>query len=217
VSFDALHKNTPPEKITDYSLNGQAVVVAPKRGHPKTYRNPEYIGQEKKIEAAALYAVLGDFKQVAELVKLPETVLREMSKEVLWDETIRQVAREGADKFLSKINNLLESALTMLEDRVLHGDCEIIPARPAVIGKDGNITHDATPAQELRTPIKARDLSQIFHALTHQRNLMVGQATSIVQNSTTEEKLKRLQDHFKEFGKLTTVEGSAVLVPEEKK
>ena len=134
MSFDANHKNTPPEKITDYSLNGQAVVMAPKRGKPKVYHNPDYISQEKKIEAASLYAVLGDYEQVAQLAKIPEKALRALSKEVFWDEVIRQVAREGSEKMLAKINSTIELALGMLEDRILKGDCEIIPAKPAVIG-----------------------------------------------------------------------------------
>lgn len=216
MSFDAHHRNTPPEKITDYSLNGQAVVVSPKRGKPKVYRNPEYISAEKKVECATLYAVLGDFAKVAELAKVPEKTVREISKEVFWDEIQRQVASESSKKFLTKIDNILEQSLEMLEDRILNGDCEYTPAKPAVIGKDGNITHDATPAQERRTPIKARDLSQIFHALTHQRNLMSGQATSIVQNSSTEDKLKLLQDHFTAFSQSKTVEGELTVIEEKK-
>ena len=216
MSFDANHKNTPPEKITDYSLNGQAVVVAPKRGKPKVYHNPDYISQEKKIEAASLYAVLGDYEQVAQLAKIPEKALRALSKEVFWDEVIRQVAREGSEKMLAKINSTIELALGMLEDRILKGDCEIIPAKPAVIGKDGNIMADATPAQEQRTPIKARDLSQIFHALTHQRNLMKGDPTQITRVMSTEEKLNLLKQHFKEFAQGTVIEGTATEVLEVK-
>ena len=216
MSFDANHKNTPPEKITDYSLNGQAVVVAPKRGKPKVYHNPDYISQEKKIEAASLYAVLGDYEQVAQLAKIPEKALRALSKEVFWDEVIRQVAREGSEKMLAKINSTIELALGMLEDRILKGDCEIIPAKPAVIGKDGNIMADATPAQEQRTPIKARDLSQIFHALTHQRNLMKGDPTQITQNSTTEDRLAKLQEHFTAFSQSKTVEGELTVIEEKK-
>jgi hypothetical protein len=216
MSFDANHKNTPPEKITDYSLNGQAVVVAPKRGKPKVYHNPDFISQEKKIEAASLYAVLGDYEQVAQLAKIPEKALRALSKEVFWDEVIRQVAREGSEKMLAKINSTIELALGMLEDRILKGDCEIIPAKPAVIGKDGNITADATPAQEQRTPIKARDLSQIFHALTHQRNLMKGDPTQITKNSTTEDRLAKLQEHFTAFSQSKTVEGELTVIEEKK-
>jgi hypothetical protein len=117
---------------------------------------------------------------------------------------------------LAKINSTIELALGMLEDRILKGDCEIIPAKPAVIGKDGNITADATPAQEQRTPIKARDLSQIFHALTHQRNLMKGDPTQITQNSTTEDRLAKLQEHFTAFSQSKTVEGELTVIEEKK-
>lgn len=209
MSFDSQHKNCPERNKTEYTYLGQTIVLAGKRGHRVTHSNPDYLSMEQRTEGAALYAVLGDFKQVAELMKVPEKALRLASKDIYWDEVQRTVARESADKFLGKINGLLESALVMLEDRITNGDCEYTPAR---IGKNGDLICEEAMH---RVPIKGRDLSQIFHALTGQRNLMEGRATSIVQNSTTEEKLLRLQQHFKEFSKLTVIEGTATeVVPE---
>ncbi len=174
-----------------------------------TYRNPDYISAEKKVEAATLYAVLGDITKVAETTKLPIKVVRELATQTFWEEIQKQVASEASKKFLTKIDSILEQSLEMLEDRIINGDCEYTPAR---IGRNGDLICEEAMH---RVPIKGRDLSQIFHALTGQKNLMDGRATSIVQNSTTEEKLKLLQDHFKKFAQLTVIEGTATEIPEE--
>ena len=207
ISFDAEHKNTPKEKITEYKLDGKPITISKKRGKPIVVRNPLFYTQEKKIEAASLYCVLGDAKQVALLAKVPEAEVRKWRQEPWWADIQKTIMLEQNDGLLSKINNTIDQALAMLEDRVVNGDCEIIDAKPAVIGKDGNIVADAQPAGTKRTPVKARDLSQIFNALSHQRNLMRGDPTQIVSQTSTETRLLQLQEQFKSMAKGTVLDG----------
>jgi hypothetical protein len=117
---------------------------------------------------------------------------------------------EQNEGLLNKINSTVEKALATLEDRIMNGDSTYFPAK---YSKDGSLVSEE---QTVKTPIKARDAAQIFTTLTHQRQLMMGQATSITQASTVEDQLKLLQQHFKAFAE-GVVEGEVKLVSEEPK
>lgn len=207
MSFDDHHPFTKPDKKTDYTYEGKQITLTKRPGRPRIYRNPLYVPQETKLEAAALYAVLGDVSKVAELAKVSEKQIRDWQKEPFWTEIQIQIAHEGNTRFLSKINSTVEEALKALEDRIIKGDCKIIPAVPERKDANGNIIQEAKPEREIRTPIKARDLAQIFHTLTHQKQLMEGKATTITSTQSTDDRLKLLQDRFKEFVNGRTIEG----------
>lgn len=199
MSFDAHHIETPESKKTDYALDGKVVCVTAKRGRPPKIRNPLFIPQDKKIEACALYCVLGDVKKVSEMAKVPEKELRQWREEPWWAEVQRKIMVEQNEGLLAKINSTVELALGMLEDRILKGDC--------IVEKESG--------EQVRIPIKARDLSQIFHALTHQRNLMTGQATSIVSTTSTEDRLEFLRANFKQLAKGNVIDAEVTELKEE--
>lgn len=215
MSFDDHHPFTKPDKKTDYTYEGRQITLTKRPGRPRIYRNPLFVPQETKLEAAALYAVLGDVAKVAELAKVSEKQIRDWQKEPFWTEIQIHIAHEGNTKFLSKINSTVEEALKALEDRIIRGDCKIIPAVPERKDADGNVIQEAIPEREERTPIKARDLAQIFHALTHQKQLMEGKATTITQGSTTESTLKLLQERFTSFAN-STIDGNLKVIEETK-
>jgi len=197
--------------LTGITLEGKEIVVAKKRGRPVKYRNPTFYDLEKKTEAAALYAVVGHTPTVADKANVPAEVIERWKLEPWWIDIQRKVILENNDGLLCKINNTVELALSMLEDRILNGDAVLIPER---IGKSGDIISEETLA---RVPIKARDLSQIFHALTHQRNLMSGQATQITATAkTTQDRLELLGEQFKAFYKAKEIQGECKVVSEDK-
>lgn len=204
--FDADVPNTAEAKKTGYSLDGKEITLTRKRGRPRKIRNPLFIPQDKKVEACALYCVWGDVKKVAELLEIPEAQVRLWKEEPWWAEIQKKIMVEQNDGLLSKINTTIEQALAMLEDRVLNGDVVFVPAR---IGKDGNLICEES---ERRLPIKARDLAQIFHALTHQRNLMRGDPTQITSQDTTAKRLEDLRNHFKEFTQSRLIEGESTVI-----
>jgi hypothetical protein len=207
MAFDGEHKSLHEEKKTDYCLNGKQITVSKKRGRPPKIRNPLFFTQDKKIEACALYCVLGDFKRVAEQAKVPEKELRKWQEEPWWYEVQRKIMVEQNDGLLSKINDTIDLALTSLEDRIINGDCVYLPEK---IGNNGNLISEE---KTVRVPVKARDLAQIFHAMTHQRQLMRGDPTQISSSTTTtESRLNELQKHFKMFAQGNVIEGEVTEV-----
>lgn len=209
MAFAEDSKHTHPDKITDYVLDGKRVTITKAEGKPPKFRNPKFWSQAKKIEACSLYCVLGDMKQVSELSKVPEKELQKWRTETWWAEVQRKIMIEQNDGLLSKINNTIEQALVMLEDRILNGDCVYLSEK---IGKDGDLISEE---KTVRVPVKARDLSQIFHAMSHQRNLMRGDPTQISASAaTTEEKLLLLRSHFKSFAQGNVIEGEVHQIEE---
>jgi hypothetical protein len=215
MAFEEGHKNIPEDLISDYSLDGKKVSVSGKTGHPVKYRNPAFVSQEKKVEAAALYCVLGDVATVAKKTHLTEKQIRAFKEEVWWAEIQKKIMVEQNEGLLAKVNSTIDDALLELADRIEHGDKKVIPAQDEVLNKDGSVKYPATKEITLRTPVKGRDLAQIFHALTHQRNLMRGEPTTITSASSTEQKLALLQKHFRDFSQGIVVEGTATEVIEE--
>jgi len=206
MAFDDGHPFTPKEKKTGYTLDGKEVVLTKKRGHPRVFRNPAYVPQDIKVEAAALYVVLGDVAEVARLAKVSEKDIREWKEEPWWAEIQCRMMVEQNEGLLHKINTTVEKALAVLEDRILSGDSTYIPAK---FDKSGN---EVAAEKTVKTPIKARDAAQIFTTLTHQRQLMRGDPTNITQASSTEERLKLLKQTFKELGQGAVIEGKAKLI-----
>lgn len=191
-----VHKPLAPEvsMLTGYELNGEPIKTTRGRGRPPIIRNPDYFPHETKVSACALYCLLGHVPTVADRLAIPEVKIREWMKEQWWSEVQTQVMLESNNKLSSTINTVLDEALVMLEDRVVNGDCVYLPEK---IGKDGDLISEE---KTVRVPLKARDLGQIFNALTHQRQLMQDKPTAITKTSSTEEKLNVLLQNFASLG-----------------
>jgi len=184
---------------TEYRLDGADVNHLRKRGRPKNIRNPAYFAQETKVECAALYCVTGDLKDISKRVHVPIETLRIWQQEAWWAEIQRRIMVDCNDKLLSTINSTLDKALTALVDRLENGD--VVKQIPNV-DEEGNVV-----MQDIRSPVKARDLSQIFNALSHQRQLMLGSPTQITAQTSTDARLQHLQERFEQFSKAKTIEG----------
>ncbi len=184
-----LARKSPAPAPADYALDGKPIAMARKRGRPKLVTDLAIYPLERREEACAMYSVSGDIERVSRTCNIPVTQLRIWMQESWWSDIQRKIFIEQNNGLLGRINSVVDNTLSMLEDRVLNGDAikigEAVDAEGAV-----QVTYG-------RVPLKARDLAQIFHALTHQRNLMRGEATSIAGVSTsTEDRLTLLSKHF---------------------
>jgi len=213
MAFAEKSKKTKPEKVTDYKLDGKRVTLTKQDGNPNKPRratNPLFFPLEKKVEAASLYCVLGNVAEVARLAKLDEKIIRQWKEETWWADIQRKIVVEQNEGLLSKINNTIDQALVMLEDRIVNGDCVYLTEK---IGKDGNLISEE---KTVRVPVKARDLAQIFNAMSHQRNLMRGDPTQIVSQTSTETRLLQLQERFTAMSKGTVLDGECKTIEPEK-
>lgn len=196
------------EKKTDYALDGKQITIGKKRGRPPIIRNPLFFTQDKKVETCSMYVVIGDIKKVSELTDVPEKFIREWKEEPWWTEIQKKIMVEQNEGLLGKINSTIDIALVVLEDRIINGDCVYMAEK---IGKDGNIVSEE---KTVRVPVKARDLSAIFHSMTHQRNLLSGNPTEIRSTTTTAKRLDDLSEHFKKFSQAKEIDGEVKVITE---
>ena len=182
-------------KRTYYRLHGKEVVAARGRGRPKVYRNPEFYDVDTKTDAAALYCVYGDFKEVFKITGIPEKTLRSWKEEPWWYEIQKQVFVEQNEKLAARLSNTLNKTIDELNERLEHGDYTYNP-------KTGEVT---------RKPIEAKVIASVFDSLAHQRRITRGEPTTISQkNLGTEDRLKRLEAAFTQFAEQKLIEGEAI-------
>lgn len=195
---------------TGYHLNGKEIDLKRKPGRPRIIRNPLFYPQEKKVEVCSLYCVLGDTKKVSVISEVPESTIKEWKKETWWAEITKEIMIEQNDGLLSTINETINNAMVMLQDRILNGDYHYVEAK---YNKEGACVQEEGLKRE---PIKARDLSQIFSHLTHQRNLMKGDPTQITAPTSTNQRLEELKNYFISFTKGTVLDGECKEIEDKK-
>lgn len=174
------------EKKSGYYFEGKEIITGRARGRPPTYiRNPRFYPQVTKVDAATLYAVYGDTKQVSELVNVPESVLRGWKQEPWWIEIQKQVFSEQNERLASRISGVLDKTITHLEERLEHGDEKINP-------KTGEI---------VSLQVEASVLAKMFESLSHQRRITRGEPTSISAKVGVDDRLKTLEKAFLKFAR----------------
>lgn len=163
-----------------------------------------YYRDEKKVEAATLYAVLGKVKETSELTGVPEQRLREWLRDDWFCAIIEEVREENNQKLDAKFTEIVETALEGLNDRLKNGDHVMSPR--------GEVT---------RMPVKAKDLASIVSGQLEKRELLRGKPTQRTesQQSTPEATLKLLAEQFislaQQGKKPKTIEAEVVEVIEE--
>lgn len=181
-------------KRTYYQLHGKEIVAARPRGRPKTFRNPTYQTLEVKTDAAALYCVYGDTKEVARITGLDEKLIKQWKTEPWWFEVQKQVFVEQNEKLASQLSITLTKTIEDLNERLTNGDYTYNP-------KTGEVT---------RKPVEAKVVISIFDSLAHQRRITRGEPTSITMKTGVDDRLKRLEEAFVNFASTKIVEGEVI-------
>lgn len=182
-------------KRTYYFLNQKEIVASPRgRGRPKVYRNPEYFDLETKTNAAALYCVYGDTKEVAKIAQIDEKFIKLWKQEPWWFEIQKQVFIEQNEKLAAQLSTTLNKTIDAINDRLENGDYTYNP-------KTGNVT---------RKPMEAKVVASIFDSLSHQRRITRGEPTNIQAKVGTEDRLKRLEEAFIKFAEQKVIEGEVI-------
>lgn len=185
-----LNEEGVSQRNSGYVYEGKEIFLEKRgRGRPVQARNPKYYSQERKVDACTLYAVYGDLEEVSKLTSIPVQQLRLWKQEPWWIEIIKQVYVEQNENLSSRISSTLDKALIQLNDRLEHGD--------VYITKTG---------QEVRRPIDAKVLTNMFDSLVHRRQVVRGEPTSISANIGIEDRLDNLAKAFTRFAAAKEVE-----------
>jgi len=191
-----ISKDINPDKISGYTYQGLPIVIGKKRGRPpKTKAKPTWYPMEKKVHAACLYAVTGNFEQVSKLVDIPTNQLKSMANEQWWDDVIKQVRHEENDQLTAKMTTFIDKSIDAMLERLENGD-------RVVNLKTGEI---------YSAPVRLRDMAIPVGILIDKRNLLRGEATSRTERLGQEEALDKLGKRFEAFAKKLNIKEPEVI------
>ena len=176
--------NLKPEETTGLKYKDKAIIMQKQRGGDTTKKRravpAHYIPEEKKIEAATLFAAMGNFKRVAALAKIPEKIVRRWGQEDWWFRILADVKRDESFGMDKKMSTIVDKALDKLVDRIEGGD----------------YVYDIRQGKAVPIPMSGRDLSIVTGTVFDKRQLLRGDATKIVAAVNSEEHLLKLANKF---------------------
>ncbi len=146
--------------------------------------------QEKKVEAAAIYAVTGSIQRTAELSGVPYDTVKGWRQTDEFKALLREVWEENNEKIDAKFTEIIEKSLEQVLDRVENGDFRLN-------GK----------GELKRVPVSAKDLSLVQAINTDKRQLLRGLPTSRSEGAEsntgrTVDRLERLAETFENLARL---------------
>lgn len=182
-----VNSKTSLYKKTGYFYEGKEISLEKKSGFPTKEKrhNNGWWPQDKKVEAATVFAVTRNYEKTSDLVKIPVSYLKRMSQEGWWGEIIDKVIKSKNEQLDAKITETLDQSLDLILDRF----------------KNGETYYNLKTEKEYKLPIKAKDTAIITSILFDKRQLIRGEATSRTENVTSEQKLLALKANFEKLAK----------------
>lgn len=195
MAFAANVPTVSKNKRTGLTFRGKEIVLSKTAGAPKKGLVAKGIAKgmfpdEKKIEAATIYAVTGSLPRAAELSGVPIQTLRSWRAQEDFQALLREVWEENNEKIDAQYTDIIEKTLVQLLDRLNNGDHRISPLGAVV-----------------RVPISAKDLQGIQASTVDKRQLLRGLPTSrsesgVSVKETTVKRLEQLAETFESLARL---------------
>ena len=185
--------NTSDTQRSGITFRGQEITLRKDAGRPHTGLMRKGIEngvwpEEKQVEAATLYAVLGNMEKVAEISTVPVKTLHSWRRTEWFKALLKEVWEENNEKIDAKFTSIIEKALDQIVDRLDNGDVTVL--------KDGKV---------VRRPISAKDLSLVGAINVDKRQLLRGLPTSRTESSQEADKkvdrLERIAETFENLAK----------------
>lgn len=154
------------------------------RKNNMTIKNTHWYPEAKKIEVAALWAVLRDVEKVHHIEQVPRWAIKKWMKEPWWDNVVQHVTKEQNDLLDARLTSVVHKAVDLIQDRIENGEIQKT--------KDG---------EEIRVPTRLRDATHALETTFKQRQLLRGEATSRTEAVDSNAKLTQLKDQFEKLAK----------------
>ena len=179
------HKNTTLSKCTGYFYEGKEIVLTKHVGASRKQlrHSKHWWPDDKKIEAATLYAVIRNFKQVSDLTGVSVRTLEQWTLETWWTEAISKVIKLKNEELDGKITQALDKGLDIILDRFTNGEIFI----------------DRKTKDQYRVPMSTKNTALATDILFDKRQLLRGEATTRTETITQEQRLLALKDQFEKL------------------
>ena len=124
--------------------------------------NTSHYTSEQKLQACALYAVLGNFLRVSERLNIPDNTIHTWKKEDWWDQHLVVIREETKIKTLASIDTIVDRALSATQQRIDEGDA---------IVHQGEVTG--------YRPMNGKDVATVAAIMIDKRQILLNMPTSI--------------------------------------
>jgi len=143
--------------------------------------------EQKRIEAATLYAATGSPETVSELSSVPVNTVKKWRKEDWFIDILKEIRNENNDAIDAKFTEIVEHALDAVKDRLLNGDFV-----------------QTAKGELIRKPIPAKDLGYLLAVHIDKRQTIRGEpvARTEVLEKLPEKQLDRLEKLAETFENL---------------
>jgi len=194
--------NVAKDKLTGYVYEPEdgsgpkQIVLTKKRGHPtkKKHHKATWYPEDKRVEAATLWAATRSTKTVHELTGVTPKVLQEWKKEPWFMNIVSRVKKEKNDELDQQITEIIHECTNMLKERLYKG----------------NTKWNYKTGEQFLVPMDSKDLVMAMGILFDKRQLLRGEATSRSESVTSSEKLEELKQAFLKFSEATEIEGEYI-------
>lgn len=129
------------------------------------------------------------------LTGIPKSVLGHWRSKEWYSQAIELIRKQHDEQLDGKMTETVHKGLHLLHERLDKGDAQVM--------RDGSIVHK---------PVSAKDLSFITATFFDKRNLLRNKPTSISSSQSTDERLDKLQERFRE---IAVVNGSHRIIETE--
>jgi hypothetical protein len=186
------HKQLGLSKTTGYSYEGQPITLRKMSGKPikEERHRRDWWPEEKRIEAATLYAVTRNYNQVAELSGVPITRIKAWSKEAWWDNVVSTVVKDKNEELDGCLTEIIHECQNQIKDRLKRGDVRV----------------NFKTGEQYLVPLDVRALTMSLAILFDKRQLIRGEATSRTESISADKRLEHLKTEFEKFSKAKVIE-----------
>ncbi len=175
----------PPEAKTGLTYKGEEILLMKSRGRPAMSHHrslpvkPGYYSEEKKKEAALVYAASLNFTRTADLTGVSINYLKKWRHEPWFLEILEEVRQENDDRLDQKFDAVLEKSIDGILDRI----------------ENGNIQLNQKTGEKVRIPASLRELTNAHSTILDKRQLLRGKPTTRTADSSSG-KLEQLAKEF---------------------
>jgi len=132
---------------------------------------------DDKINAAFAYIVTGYAEQASQICAVPKRTINDWLKQEWFQGLIKEAQAYKQDQLDAQWTGLIHQTTDALKDRVLNGDIE----------------YSKKTGEQVRVPVKARDLALLTSIIAEKRALLRGQVTSRVERISSKDRLDEIQ------------------------
>lgn len=152
--------------------------------------------EDDRIRAATVYAMTGNAQRVEEITGIPSTTVRQWKHTEWWPQVIDRIRRDGDDELDVKLTGLIDKTTKEINERLDKGD----------------YIYNTKTGEIVRKPIGGKDLSVMTSIFVDKRSLLRQKPKMAGEQSSTNERLKKLAEEFSKFVNSKTITGEATPV-----